>query len=178
MRHLDYNSDIDFVDQDIRYMDLLYYDDTRLFENWFIWIKENLYNILKTYEISDKKIIQAGTWNGLVYNEFKNIFGSERCVGFDIETYVADDSIIYGDFRKIQHNFNMECSLFYNGLGSWKKNKTSKQAGLDYALRNLVPGGLYLDVTHQDNSILLDIPELKYCNTYDNKLIILRKTND
>ena len=31
-------------------------------------------------------------------------------------------------------------------------------------------------VIHKDNTILKDIPNLEYCNTYDNKLIILNYT--
>ena len=43
---LDPTSDIDFVDQNSRYMDLLYKDNPIIFDNWAIWIKENLKSIL------------------------------------------------------------------------------------------------------------------------------------
>jgi hypothetical protein len=172
---LDPTSNIDFVDQNSRYMDLLYKDNPIIFDNWAIWIKENLKSILSKYNIPSGNIVQAGTWNGDMYFTLQDIFGKENCIGFDIENYIDDDSIIYGDFRKIHKEHPISCSLFYNGLGSWKCNTISKQAGLDYAIQNLVPNGLYLDVIHKDNNILKDIPNLEYCNTYDNKLIILKK---
>ena len=131
--------------------------------------------MLLEYNIPSGKVVQAGTWNGDMYFVLQEIFGKETCIGFDIEKYINDTSIIYGDFRKIYKDYPIPCCIFYNGLGSWKCNKTSKQAGLDYAIKNLVSGGLYLDVIHKDNTILKDIPELEYCNTYDNKLIILKK---
>ncbi len=175
---LDFTSNIDYVDQNPSYMDELYDINPEFFEKWFVWIKTNLHKILKMYNVPEGDIIQAGTWNGIVYDEFKKIFGTDRCKGFDIVKYINDNSIIYGDFRKTSLDYNGKCALFYNGLGAWDKNKNSKEAGLEFAKKNLVPGGLYLDVIHHDNSILLDIPELKYCNTYDNKLIILRKIDD
>lgn len=167
----------DIIDQDIRYMDTINKnpDIKRLFDNWAHWVKTNLENILASYAIPKGFIIQAGTWNGDFYNELKKIFGNKRCIGFDIENYIDDPSIIYGDFRKINSSYPFECAVFYNGLGSWDYNKKSKQAGLEYAIKNLVKGGLYLDVIHQNTNILKDIPSLKYCNTYDKKLIILKK---
>jgi len=172
---LDTNSNIDFVDQSTRYMDFLYKEESLIFDKWALWIKENLETTLSTYTIPTGKVVQAGTWNGDMYFVLQKIFGKDCCIGFDIEQYINDSSIIYGDFRKIYNDHPISCCLFYNGLGSWKCNKTSKQAGLDYAIKNLVSGGLYLDVIHKDNTILKDIPELEYCNTYDNKLIILKK---
>jgi hypothetical protein len=172
---LDKTNNVDFVDQNSRYMDLLYEDNPVIFNNWAIWINEKLKDVLSEYNIPSGNVVQAGTWNGDMYFVLQEIFGKETCIGFDIEKYLDDTSIIYGDFRKIYKDHSVPCCLFYNGLGSWKYNRTSKQAGLDYAIKNLIPGGLYLDVIHKDNTILKDIPELSYCNTYDNKLIILKK---
>lgn len=172
---LNFDSEIDFVDQHSRYMDILYKDNPKVFDNWAEWIKLNLKNILSKYDLPDGKIVQAGTWNGDMYFVLQEIFGKHNCIGFDIEKYIDDESIIYGDFKLIHKDHNIPCSLFYNGLGNWKHNKNSKQAGLDYALNNLVPNGLYIDVIHGDNDILKNIPTLEYCATYDNKMIICKK---
>ena len=173
---LNTTNNIDFVDQHPRYMDLLYKETPVIFDKWAIWIKTNVELILSEYNIPPGNVVQAGTWNGDMYFTLQQIFGKELCKGFDIEKYIDDSSIIYGDFRKIHNDYPIPCCLFYNGLGSWKCNKKSKQAGLEFAVQNLIPGGLYLDVIHGDNNILKNIPQLEYCNTYDNRLIILKKT--
>lgn len=172
---LDFSSKKDFVDQNTRYMDLLYDQEPEIFDKWAEWIKTYLKSILSEYHIPKGTVVQAGTWNGDMYFTLQEIFGKENCVGFDIEKYIDDSSIVYGDFRKIHKEFPMQVSVFYNGLGSWKHNKESKQAGLEYALNNLIPGGLYLDVIHGDHTILKNIPQLEHCNTYDDRLIILKK---
>ena len=179
-KQLDFNNNIDLIDQCSRYMDLLVNNEEgkTYFDQWAMWIGQNLNIILSNYVIPNGKIIQAGTWNGNVYFELQKIFKKERCIGFDIEKYINDDSIIYGDFRKIHKQYPYTCALFYNGLGSWEYNKKSKSAGLEYAIKNLVPGGLYLDVIHGNKSILTDIPQLEFCQIYDDILLILRKKND
>ena len=60
-------------------------------------------------------------------------------------------------------------------MGNWLYNKKSKTSGLEYAKRNLIQGGLYLDSIHMDTTILKDVEGLNYMATYDDKLIILRK---
>jgi len=164
------------IDIDKRYMDKLYKYEPDVFNKWAMWIKTNLANLLKTYNIPSGKIVQVGTWNGDFYFELQKIFGTERCIGFDIAQYIDDPSIIYGDFREIKNNYSIPCALFYNGLGSWKHNVESKTAGLLWAKENLVSGGLYLDVIHKDLNILKDIEGLQYCNTYDDRLIVLKKS--
>ena len=75
---LDTTSNIDFVDQSSRYMDLLYTDNPIIFDNWAIWIKKNLKNLLSKYDIPAGNIVQAGTWNGDMYFILQEIFGKEE----------------------------------------------------------------------------------------------------
>ena len=144
---LDFNSDVDFVDQNTHYMDELYALDKNRFDNWHIWCIENLETTLDSYTIPAGKTVMAGTWNGNLYKILQSYSGPENCAGFDIVNYYDDahQSIVYGDFRDIHANHNQPVAIFYNGLGTWENNKRSKQAGLDYALANLVPNGIYLE---------------------------------
>tara|TARA_B110000977_G_scaffold97441_1_gene128361 strand:- start:552 stop:1073 length:522 start_codon:yes stop_codon:yes gene_type:complete len=170
---LNFDSDVDFVDQDVRYMDELYSLQTARFDAWKDWVETNLETSLNTYTIPTGNVVQAGTWNGDVYNELKRIYGIDRCVGFDIVEYIEDDTIIHGDFRTIHSANNMDCAIFYNGLGVWEHNATSKQAGLDYAIANLVTNGLYLE----PRTAAMDaaVTGLEYVELHDSRLAVYRK---
>jgi len=85
------------------------------------------------------------------------------------QTYILSIS------RDLKDEHQFPCALFYNGMGNWLYNKKSKTSGLEYAKRNLIQGGLYLDSIHMDTTILKDVEGLNYMATYDDKLIILRK---
>lgn len=178
---LDLNSGVDFIDQDIRYMDQLYADNPILFDHWQFWFEANLETILNEHTIPEGKVVQAGTWTGAFYRELQRIFGVDRCVGFDIVDYgINDDSVNYADFRDVQANNThpMDAAVFYNGLGSWQYNTASKQAGLDWALANLVSGGIYIDVIHKKperEQALKDVAGLTWHGTYSEKLIVLVK---
>jgi hypothetical protein len=172
---LDFNSGIDLVDQDIRYMDQLYASSPSRFDNWRDWCKNNLISSISDYAIPAGKIIMAGTWNGDLYSMFQTKYGSENCVGFDIVNYYDDphNTIVYGDFRIIHENNNHDTSIFYNELGTWEHNATYKQSGLTYALRNLVPGGIYLEpYTKKAEYILSNTTELEVLKI--DRLIICR----
>ena len=178
---LDLNSGIDFIDQDIRYMNQLFEMNPPLFTHWQSWFEANLQAILDVHTIPAGKVVQAGTWTGAFYRELQSIFGAPRCVGFDIVDYgINDDSVIYADFRDVQANNThpIETAVFYNGLGSWQYNTASKQAGLDWAVNNLVSGGIYLDVYHnkpEREQALKEVAGLTWYGTYDRKLIVLIK---
>lgn len=148
---LNFKSSKDFVDQNSRYMDILYQTEKELFDNKKKYLGK-INNLLNTLEIPNGYIIEAGVWQGDIYKIFQTYFGHHRCIGFDIEKYINDSSIIYGDFRKIHTQYNFKCSLFFNGLGAWKYNRSSKQSGLDYATKNLVIGGYYLDTNINNDS--------------------------
>lgn len=175
---LDFNSGVDFVDQNIRYMDDLYALYPDRFDAWRDWCAANLINAVNTYTIPTGKVIMAGTWNGDLYSLFQAEYGSDNCVGFDIVTYYTDahDSIIYGDFRDIHGLYGHNTAIFYNGLGTWEHNTTSKQAGLDYALTNLVAGGIYLEpYTIGAANKLATVDGLESLEINDSRLIIYRK---
>ena len=178
---LDFDSEVDFVDQNVRYMDELYSLEGTRFDAWRDWIRANLEDALSSYTSPAGKVIQAGTWNGDFYNELKRIYGNDRCVGFDIVEYIEDDTIIHGDFRTIHSANNMDCAIFYNGLGTWENNVTSKQAGLTYALANLAPGGIYLEpktplaIETLQAEAGLNPDGLRYLGLYSGGLIICRK---
>lgn len=177
MASISWNKEVDIIDDNLYYMNELMQDPVaeETLNKWKNWVEDNLGKILSQYTIPDGTIIQAGVWNGDFYSVLKDIFGKERCVGFDIVKYIEDDSVIYSDFRDLKDEYQFPCALFYNGMGNWLYNKKSKTSGLEYAKRNLIQGGLYLDSIHMDTTILKDVEGLNYMATYDDKLIILRK---
>ena len=161
---LNFDSNIDFVDQNTRYMDILYNEKKELFDNKQQRLNQ-VVSLLPSLDIPLGYIIEAGVWTGDIYKIFQTYFGKERCIGFDIEQYIDDESLIYGDFRNIHSNYNMDCSLFFNGLGSWRNNYSSKLSGLEYAVTNLVINGYYLD-TNIPEDFQFPVPDcLEYQST-------------
>lgn len=142
---LDFNSNVDFVDQNIRYMDDLYALDSNHFDAWRDWTQANLSTKLDSYTLPTGKVIMLGTWNGDVYSVFKNKYGSENCKGFDIVAYYEDTTTTIGDFRDIHEDHAMDAALIYNAMGTWEHNGLSKEAGLTYSVANLVTGGYYIE---------------------------------
>lgn len=171
---LNLNSNIDLVDQDPRYMDIIEaYDpntfkerDSRLFQ---------LPVILDQLQVLDGYVIEAGVWKGTLYSRFQKYFGKDRCIGFDIEKYIDDTSIIYGDFRITKDQHPYPCSLFMNGLGTWNHNRLSKTAGVDYANKNLVMGGYYLDTHYFFNPLIETTGNFEKVTVNNNDLFVIYK---
>ena len=167
-----YSSDaLDFVDQSTSYMIDLEVERSAVFElrkAEFIDTTK-IEDMLVTLTVPETgKICEAGTWKGDVYNKLKTAFGDSRCIGFDCHDYLdtPDASVTIGDFRAIHSDHNQDIALFWNGLGGWDTNGSSKQAGLDYAYNNLVSGGYYIDLTILEGHPSLDA----YPNFTDTKL--------
>lgn len=161
---LDYTSSVEFVDQDIAYMNVLEVDFTDQFSKRKAYLIDSgrLDNMLNILPVPlNGKIIEAGIWKGHVYSKLKEIFGTDRCLGFDCYDYLnnGDTSVVIKDFRNIGFEFEQDVALFFNGMGGWDTNYTSKRAGLDYSYRNLIPGGFYID-----NKFLWDIasPDMSF----------------
>ena len=178
---LDFNSGVDFVDQNTRFMDDLYYNSESgkaWFDNWQDWLDTNLSTALSNYTIPAGKVVEAGVFDGRLYSLFQSIFGADRCVGFDIVSYFDDTSgtVIYGDIRQIHADHPMDIAVIYSGLGTWEHQKTSKEAGLQYAINNLVTGGLYLEPkTPRSIERMSQVSELEFLEFNQGRLGIYRK---
>lgn len=185
MRQLDLNSSIDYVDQNARYMDALNQHPRQIqfFENWTQYVIRAVKHYCSKHTVPNGKIIYAGVWKGEIYRVFQTLYEG-RVIGFDIEKYSNDTDVIYGDFRKISKRHQQACAIFFNGLGHWDRNKKSKQAGLNFAVSNLVEGGLYFDNYHNTPFKTIH-PQLKYIDTYQNNsrgysdvgIILFKKIN-
>ena len=185
MKQFDWNSSVDYVDQNTRYMDILNQHPRQIqfFENWTEYVIRSVKHYCSNYIIPNGKIIYAGVWKGEIYRVFQTLY-EDRVMGFDIEKYANDTDVIYGDFRKISKRYQQPCAIFFNGLGHWARNKKSKQAGLKFAVDNLVEGGLYFDNYHGTPFKTLH-PQLKYIDTYRDKhtntnsvgIILFKKIN-
>lgn len=149
MSRLSWNKKLDVVDEMKDYMNELMQNEEsdRLFNSYLGWLQTNLKNILSTIEYPNGMFVYAGAWNKDFVDVFVNSVKHNNFVAFDIFQYYKNDYTKIIDIREISpdHEYNFACSVFYNGLGSWIHNKGSKIAGYEYAKRNLVKGGLYID---------------------------------
>ena len=146
---IDYNSDTDLPDQAVDYMNDMESDHSWAFANRS-WLDGAITSLAQEISVpANGSIMEAGVWKGKVYNQLKNEFGADRCVGYDIHDYgLGDSSVTIHDFRTLDSSANVSLALFYNGMGGWDNNGSSKEAGLDYAYNNLVSGGYYVDVKY------------------------------
>ena len=158
---LNYSSDVDFIDQSASYMTDVEADNPSAFEAR----KSEFIDSTKIEDMLDSltvpatgKICEAGVWKADVYNKLKSTFGAEKCIGFDSYDYLdtPDDSITIGDFRSIHSDHDQDISLFWNNQGGWDTNSSLKLAGLNYAYKNLVSGGYYIDLKFFEGSPSLD----------------------
>ena len=86
---LNFKSHKDLVDQNTRYMDILYQEEKELFDRKKTYLGR-IPKLLDTLEIPTGYIIEAGVWKGDIYKIFQSYFGKENCIGFDIEKYIDD----------------------------------------------------------------------------------------
>ena len=148
-KKLSWNNKIDVVDEKINYMYSLIEEDgyDNFFHSYLKWLQENLKDILSTIDYPLDRLVYAGAWNKEFVDVFVDSVKHKELIAFDIFQYYQNDYTKIIDIRTIDeyHEFNYPCSVFYNGLGSWIHNRGSKLAGYEYAKRNLLKGGLYID---------------------------------
>ena len=146
---LNYISGVDFIDQDIKCMLEIevtpgYREKLSVFE-----LNDEPRTTLKSLgTLPEGKVVEIGVFRKKIFNVLKELYGEENCFGVDFYPYEDDPNIVIGDWRTIHTDYNMDVALFFNGMGSWRNNKTTKQAGLDYAVNNLVTGGFYIDFNY------------------------------
>lgn len=176
---LDFNSDVDFVDQDNRYMDQLYALEPGRFDAYRDWAQANLSTELDSYTLPAGKVVMLGTWNGDLYSILKNKYGSENCKGFDIVSYYDDSTTTIGDFRTIHSSHSYDVALVYNAMGTWENNGSSKLAGLEWSNENLVTGGYYLEqyTPGAETRMFQTVDEgiLTYIGRIDNRILVFQK---
>lgn len=148
-KKLSWNDEIDVVDEKIDYMNSLIQEDgyDNFFHSYLIWLQENLKDILLPIDYPSDRLIYAGAWNKDFVDVFVDSVRHTELVAFDIFEYYKNNYTKIIDMREIddRHEYNYSCGVFYNGLGSWIHNRGSKLAGYEYAKRNLLKGGLYID---------------------------------
>lgn len=149
MSGISWNSQIDVVDEkkDYMYELMLNEESDRLFGSYLEWLQNNLKNTLSTIQYPVERFVYAGAWNKDFVEVFVDSVLHTELIAFDIFKYYPNNYTKIIDMREIddQHEYNYSCGVFYNGLGSWIHNRGSKLAGYEYAKRNLVQGGLYID---------------------------------
>lgn len=149
MSKLSWNDRIDVVDEQVDYMNAMMQEEgsDRWFGSYLNWLQTNLKAVLSTIEYPMDRFVYAGAWNKDFVDVFVDSVRHTELIAFDIFEYYQNNYTKIIDIREIDdlHEYNYSCGVFYNGLGSWIHNRGSKLAGYEYAKRNLVQGGLYID---------------------------------
>ena len=86
-------------------------------------------------------------WERLVRNfaRLAGHYGPERCVGFDVANYGNHPRVREVDVRQLSARDDFPIALAWNDLSDWQQSPESKEAGLEFALRNMVAGAYYMD---------------------------------
>ena len=83
------------------------------------------------------------------YNkEWKQHFGTERVLGYDIINPNNTSSVIIKDISTFTEKDDYPCALVCNDLPNWIVIPKTKKTGLEWSLRNIVLGGFYIDYSN------------------------------
>lgn len=90
------------------------------------------------------KIIELGSYQGKSLRVLNKLFGAERVRGCDIHNYTHNSQITIQDVRS--ENFHMDTpALVWSDVSNWTSSPRSKLAAFNWAKKNLVSGGIYID---------------------------------
>ncbi|MBK9649037.1 MAG: hypothetical protein IPO67_28465 [Deltaproteobacteria bacterium] len=130
---------VDLVDRDPRYVERV---------DMAPWERE----VLRFFEahvfhlpLPAGAVVELGTARGNNFRRLCEVYGDARCIGYDVANYSGHPHIFERDVRALARTEDRPIALAFNDLSDWTLSPDSKRAGLHYATRNLVVGGLYID---------------------------------
>lgn len=103
--------------------------------------KKYLYNL----DLPKGKVVMLGTHDCFTFEQWKQKFGEERVVGYDIINPSNNKSVIIKDLSTLSEKDDYPCALICNDLPMWIVIPETRKITLEWSLRNIVPGGYYLD---------------------------------
>ena len=124
----------------------------RNLDEYRIELYKSLHSIYKSLqEISLKVpekdwIIELGVNRCESFNVLCEMFGKSRCRGFDLENVTKNPLVRCCDIRKFDEI--IPTALCVNEIGGWKVTPESRRAAFDWAVKNIVSGGLLIE--HSD----------------------------
>lgn len=91
------------------------------------------------------KIVELGVFRGESSQVLKSVFGAERFMGVDLHPYAEIEGVVRADIREMGDLRGESAAFVWNDVSTWKGSPRSRLAALNWAKRNLVSGGVYID---------------------------------
>jgi len=102
-------------------------------------------NVLFPLKLPEGYIIMFGTHNGQVFNTWCDFWGENRCLGFELYNDKRHPQIIVMDVRGLGNWFTTPIALCWNDIGSWKRTPESRRISYEWAKKNIVLDGFYME---------------------------------
>lgn len=119
-------------------------------------------------------ILEIGVYKGDSFHLLSQTFGSERVRGIDLCRYIEDPRILNSDVRALKPEHDMPLAVAWNDVSTWKGSPRSKMAAFEYARRNLVVSGLYIDESFSDLPKDLPLSDFKLVYSVENISVFRR----
>ena len=114
-------------------------------------------NIFTQYSIPEKGFfIMLGSFDCEVLDSWCDLFGSQRCIGYDIENPKKHPNVRVQDIRSIESE-SIPSALVWNDCGYWFLNPQTNLSGLKFAIKNVIVGGFYLSRSDQSSGMGLSL---------------------
>ena len=91
-------------------------------------------------------VIELGVNRCQSFNELCELFGEDRCCGYDLENVTKHPRVRECDIRHL--HITMPIALCVNEIGGWRVTPESRQAGFDWAVTKIVEDGILIE--HSD----------------------------
>ncbi|MBV1857461.1 MAG: hypothetical protein KUG77_03550 [Nannocystaceae bacterium] len=138
----------DLIDIEPRYV------DDRNLEGWerlIAWFFQT--HVFNRLVPSQGQVVEMGVARGINFARLCEMFGAQRCEGFDVVNYPSHPRVRTIDVRTLGTRDDRPIALAWNDLSSWEHSPASKRAGFDFLTRNLVEEGLYVDADFEPDTI-------------------------
>lgn len=107
-------------------------------------------------------IVELGSYQGRSLEVLNHLFGAHRVRGCDVYAYTKNPQVIVGDVRSPETLAQLsKAALVWNDVSNWKNSPRSKLAAFEWAKKNLVSGGIYIDDAMKNLPLDLDLSGFK-----------------
>lgn len=132
---------MDQIDKNPRYLE----DQPESMLRWNRFTHPFLKQVVFNLTLPEGMVVELGTYRCARFDLLCQHYGADRCLGFDIINYSSHPRVIECDIRSIPEPYQVARAFVWNEARDWTSSPESKMAALEYAKRNLVPGGYYME---------------------------------
>lgn len=101
--------------------------------------------IFKIQDIpSNGYVVLLGTNNCVAFDMLCDVFGSDRCIGYDIANPKKRKNVIVKNALELSEVDDIEIAFVHNDIGSFPITPNAKWAAQCWAAKNVIPGGYFL----------------------------------